>query len=78
MPAPLFSPTASHAPAKRCAGQTKGEGVAPSPFDNFRQEATDNGGVITDDMIEELRGEVARGLQQSRENIDMMQEEDYI
>ena len=38
----------------------------------------DNGGEITDEMIEHLREEVARGLQQSRDNIGMMQEEDYI
>ena len=47
-------------------------------FDNFKDQAMDNGGVITDDMIEKLREEVARGLQQSRDNIGMMQEEDYI
>ena len=47
-------------------------------FDNFRDRAMDNGGEITDEMIEALREEVARGLQQSRDNIGMMQEEDYI
>ena len=47
-------------------------------FDNFRDRAMDNGGVVSDDMWEELRNEVARGLQQSRDNIGMMQEEDYI
>ena len=47
-------------------------------FDNFRQQAMDNGGVISDDMLESFRDEVARGLQQSRDNIGMMQEEDYI
>ncbi len=47
-------------------------------FDNFRQQAMDNGGVISDEMLESFREEVARGLQQSRDNIGMMQEEDYI
>ncbi len=47
-------------------------------FDSFRDQAMDNGGEITSDMIEELRSQVARGLQQSRDNIGMMQEEDYI
>ena len=47
-------------------------------FDSFRDQAMDNGGEITGDMIEELRSQVARGLQQSRDNIGMMQEEDYI
>ena len=47
-------------------------------FDNFRQQAMDNGGVISDDMLESFRDQVARGLQQSRDNIGMMQEEDYI
>ena len=47
-------------------------------FDLFRQKASASGGVITDEMIEELRAEVARGLTQSKDNIGMMEEEDYI
>ena len=48
-------------------------------FDKFRQKAVAAGGVISDELIEELRAEVARGLSQSKDNIDMMVEEvDYI
>jgi len=47
-------------------------------FDTFREKAMDNGGIVTDEMWEELKTRVSIGLQQSRDNIDMMQEEDYI
>ena len=47
-------------------------------FDNFKQKALDAGGVISDDLLEEFRQEVQRGLSQSRDNLEMMEEEDYI
>ena len=47
-------------------------------FSQFKEKAVANGGNITDEMIEEFRAEVARGLSQSRDNMGMMEEEDYI
>ena len=47
-------------------------------FTQFKQKAMAAGGVISDDLIEEFRQEVARGLTQSRDNMGMMEEEDYI
>ena len=47
-------------------------------FENFKQKAADAGGVISDELMEEFRSEVARGLAQSRDNLSMMEEEDYI
>ena len=47
-------------------------------FDNFKQKAVAAGGVISDELMEQFREEVARGLSQSRDNITMMEEEDYI
>ena len=47
-------------------------------FTNFRQKAKDAGGVISDEMMEELRQEVARGMAQSTDNLEMMEEVDYI
>ena len=47
-------------------------------FQQFKDKANANGGNITDDMLEEFRAEMARGLSQSRDNMGMMEEEDYI
>jgi Pyruvate/2-oxoacid:ferredoxin oxidoreductase delta subunit len=47
-------------------------------FDNFKQKALDAGGVISNELLQEFREEVARGLTQSRDNLDMMEEADYI
>ena len=47
-------------------------------FTNFRQKAKDAGGVISDEMMEELKQEVARGMAQSTDNLEMMEEVDYI
>ena len=47
-------------------------------FTNFRQKAKDAGGVISDELLEELKQEVARGMAQSTQNPDMMEEVDYI
>ena len=48
-------------------------------FANFRQKAKAAGGVISDELLEELRQEVARGMAQSTDNLEMMyEEEDYI
>jgi len=47
-------------------------------FENFKEKAVAAGGVISDDLIEELRAEVSRGLTQSKDNLGMMEEEDYI
>ena len=47
-------------------------------FDNFKKQAVAAGGVISDELMEEFREEVSRGLSQSRDNIGMMEEEDYI
>ena len=47
-------------------------------FAQFKEKAMANGGTITDEMLEEFRDEVARGLSQSRDNMGMMEEEDYI
>ena len=47
-------------------------------FDNFKKQATAAGGVITDELMESFRQEVARGLSQSRDDLGMMEEEDYI
>ena len=47
-------------------------------FQNFKDKAVAAGGVISDDLMEEFREEVNRGLSQSRDNIGMMEEEDYI
>ena len=48
-------------------------------FDSFKKKAVAAGGVISDELMEEFREEVSRGLSQSRDNITMMvEEEDYI
>ena len=47
-------------------------------FENLKKKAVASGGVITDDMMEEFRSAVGRGLSQSRDNLDMMQDQDYI
>ena len=47
-------------------------------FDNFKDKARAAGGVISDDMLQEFRDQVAMGLTQSRDNLEMMEEEDYI
>jgi len=47
-------------------------------FENFKEKAVAAGGVISDELMEEFRAEVARGLNQNKDNIGMMEEEDYI
>ena len=47
-------------------------------FDNFKKKATEAGGIISDDLMSEFREEVQRGLSQSLDNLEMMEEEDYI
>ena len=47
-------------------------------FDTFKEKAVAAGGVISDELMEEFRQEVARGLSQNKDNIGMMEEEDYI
>jgi len=47
-------------------------------FESFKEKAMAAGGVISDDLMEEFRQEVARGLNQNKDNIGMMEEEDYI
>ena len=48
-------------------------------FDQLKDAARANGGEITEAMIANFKAEVARGLSQSTDNVDMMyEEEDYI
>ena len=47
-------------------------------FEQFKEKARSAGGVITDDLIEEFKAEMNRGLGQSRDNLEMMEEVDYI
>jgi Pyruvate/2-oxoacid:ferredoxin oxidoreductase delta subunit len=47
-------------------------------FESFKEKAVAAGGVISDELMEEFRQEVARGLSQNKDNIGMMEEEDYI
>ena len=47
-------------------------------FDNFKEKAVSAGGVISDDLLEEFRVQVSKGLSQSKDNLGMMEEEDYI
>jgi hypothetical protein len=48
-------------------------------FENFKKKAVAAGGVISDELLAEFRQEVAHGLSQSRDNLEMMAEEvDYI
>ncbi len=47
-------------------------------FEQFKEKARSAGGVITDDLITEFKEEMARGLSQSRDNLEMMEEVDYI
>jgi len=47
-------------------------------FEEFKNKARAAGGVITDDVINIFKEEMARGLNQSRDNMEMMEEEDYI
>ena len=47
-------------------------------FENFKEKARAAGGVITDDLLQEFRDQVALGLSQSRDNLEMMEEVDYI
>ena len=47
-------------------------------FEEFKDKARAAGGVITDDLINAFKEEMARGLSQSRDNLEMMEEEDYI
>ncbi len=46
-------------------------------FENLKKKAV-AGGEITDDMMEEFRTAVSRGLAQSRDNLEMMEDQDYI
>ena len=48
-------------------------------FDSLKDAARANGNEITDEMLNEFRTQVVRGLNQSTDNVDMMyEEEDYI
>ena len=47
-------------------------------FENFKEKARAAGGVISDDLLQELKDQVATGLAQSRDNLEMMEEVDYI
>ena len=47
-------------------------------FENFKEKAVAAGGTISDELLEEFREQVSKGLFQSRDNLDMMEEEDYI
>ena len=47
-------------------------------YEQFKEKARAAGGVITDDVINAFKEEMARGLSQSRDNLEMMEEEDYI
>ena len=47
-------------------------------FETLKQKASAAGGVISDELFDEFRQEVARGFAQSKDNIGMMEEEDYI
>ncbi|PKB68690.1 MAG: hypothetical protein BZY81_01265 [SAR202 cluster bacterium Io17-Chloro-G4] len=47
-------------------------------FENLKERAIAAGGVISDSLMEEFRQEVSRGLTQDKDNIGMMEEEDYI
>ena len=47
-------------------------------FENLKKKAVAAGGEITDDMMEEFRTAVSRGLAQSRDNLEMMEDQDYI
>ena len=47
-------------------------------FDTLKRKAMEAGGVISDELMEQFRKDVTRGLAQSRDNLEIMQEQDYI
>ena len=47
-------------------------------FENLKKQATESGGAVTDEMLEEFKQQLETGLSQSRDNIGMMEMEDYI
>ena len=47
-------------------------------FENLKKQATEAGGEVSNDMLEEFRQTLQLGLGQSRDNLAMMEMEDYI
>jgi hypothetical protein len=47
-------------------------------FENLKKQATEAGGAVSDEMIAEFKQQLETGLSQSRDNIGMMEMEDYI
>ena len=47
-------------------------------FENLKKQAAEAGGSVSDDMLAEFKKELETGLSQSRDNIGMMEMEDYI
>ena len=47
-------------------------------FENLKKQAAEAGGSVSDDMLAEFKKELEPGLSQSRDNIGMMEMEDYI
>ena len=47
-------------------------------FENLKKQASEAGGAVSDEMLEEFKQQLETGLSQSRDNIGMMEMEDYI
>ena len=47
-------------------------------FENLKSKASQAGGAVSDDMLQEFKENLKLGLGQSRDNLGMMEMEDYI
>ncbi|MAF37687.1 MAG: hypothetical protein CL696_02200 [Chloroflexi bacterium] len=47
-------------------------------FETLKKQAVESGGAVTDEMLAEFKSTLELGLGQSRDNIEMMEMEDYI
>ena len=47
-------------------------------FENLKAKATEAGGAVSDEMLQEFKENLEVGMGQSRDNLAMMEMEDYI
>ena len=47
-------------------------------FASLKKHAAEAGGTVTDEMLAEFKKDLETGLAQSRDNLGMMEMEDYI
>ena len=47
-------------------------------FETLKAKATENGGAVSDEMLQQFKTELETGLAQDRDNLGMMEQADYI